>query len=62
VEATTNLGAARNEVSAVQHHDADLLLYRKVLRPVVGPKSLIVLENFGDCDHVVEKEKPVQRN
>ena len=32
METTTDLGARRNKVSALQHHDADLLLYREVLR------------------------------
>jgi len=31
VETTADLGAGRNKVSALQHHDADLLLYREVL-------------------------------
>jgi hypothetical protein len=33
VEAAIDLGAARDEVPTVQHHDYDLLLYREVLRP-----------------------------
>lgn len=41
VEAAADLGAARDEVPAVQHYDPDLLLYREVLRPVVRPTSLI---------------------
>ena len=45
VEAATDLGAARDEVPAVQHHDLDLLLYRKILRPFVRPASLIVVEH-----------------
>jgi hypothetical protein len=40
VEAATDLGAARHEVSAIQHYDFDLLLYRKVFRPLVRPLSL----------------------
>jgi hypothetical protein len=43
VEAATDLGAARDEVPTVQHHDSDLLLYREVLRPLVRPTSLIGL-------------------
>ena len=45
VEAAPDLGAARDEVPAVQHHDPDLLLYRKVFRPFVWPASLIVVEH-----------------
>ena len=45
VEAATDLGAARDEVPAVQHHDLDLLLYREVFRPFVWPASLIVVEH-----------------
>jgi len=43
VETATDLGAARDEVPTVQHHDSDLLLYRKVFRPFVWPASLIVV-------------------
>ena len=35
VETTTDLGAGRKKVPALQHHDADLLLYREVLRTIV---------------------------
>jgi hypothetical protein len=35
VEAATDLGAARDEVPAEQHHDPDLLLCREVFRPSV---------------------------
>jgi hypothetical protein len=35
VEAATDLGAARDEVPAEQHHDADLLLYREVFRSFI---------------------------
>jgi hypothetical protein len=59
VEAATDLGAARHEVPAVQHHDPDLFLYRKVLRPFVWPAPLIVLRTTGTHEHVVEKEKLV---
>ena len=45
VEAAADLGAARDEVPALQHHDPDLLLYRKVFRPSVWPASLIVFEH-----------------
>ena len=45
VEAATDLGAARDEVPTLQHHDPDLLLYRKVFRPLVRPASLIVVEH-----------------
>ena len=62
MEAATDLGGARNEVSALQHYDLDLLLYRKVLRPFVWPASLIGFEHFEDREHVVEKEKPAQRD
>ena len=31
VETTADLGAARHKVPALQHHDADLLLYREIL-------------------------------
>ena len=49
-----------HEVPAVQHHDPDLFLYRKVLRPFVWPaSSLIVVEHQKVHEHVVEKEKPV---
>ena len=34
-----------HEVPAVQHHDPDLFLYRKVFRPFVWPTSLIVVEH-----------------
>jgi hypothetical protein len=46
VEAAADLGAARDEVPAVQHHDPDLLLYRKVFRPLVWPASLIDAERI----------------
>jgi hypothetical protein len=45
VEAATDLGATRDEVPTLQHHDPDLLLYRKVFRPFVWPASLIVVEH-----------------
>ena len=45
VEAATDLGATRDEVPAVQHHDPDLLLYREVFRPFVWPGSLIVVDH-----------------
>jgi hypothetical protein len=32
VETSTDLGAQRDEVSAVQHHDTDLLLRWQILR------------------------------
>ena len=35
VEAVTYLGAARDEVPALQRCDAALFLYRKILRPHV---------------------------
>jgi hypothetical protein len=35
VETTADLGAARNEVPAVQHHYSDLLLHRQVFQPSV---------------------------
>jgi hypothetical protein len=35
VETTADLGAARNEVPALQHHHPDLLLYRQIVRPSV---------------------------
>jgi hypothetical protein len=35
VETTTDLGAGRNQVSAVQHHDTDFLLYGEVFRTTV---------------------------
>lgn len=57
MEAAADLGAARDEVPAVQHHDSDLLLYRKVFRPFVWPASLIDTKKVRE--HVVEKEKPV---
>jgi hypothetical protein len=44
VEAAADLGAARDEVPAVQHYDPDLLLYREFLWPVVRPTSLIGLK------------------
>jgi hypothetical protein len=34
---------ARHEVSAIQHYDVDLLLYRESFWPLVRPSSLIVL-------------------
>ena len=45
MEAATNLGAERDEVPTVQHHHADLFLYRKVLWKFVRPTSLIVVEH-----------------
>jgi hypothetical protein len=45
VEAAADLGTARDEVPAEQHHDPDLLLYRKVFRPFVWLASLIDLEH-----------------
>ncbi len=63
MEAATDLGAARDEVPAVQHYDSDLFLYRKVprpfVRPLIWPASLIVVEHQRVSEHVVEKEKPV---
>jgi hypothetical protein len=59
VEAATDLGAARDEVPTLQHHDPDLLLYRKVFRPFVWPASLRSLNTEKVSKHVVEKEKPV---
>jgi hypothetical protein len=44
VEAATDLGAERDKVPTVQHHDPDLLLYRKVLRPFVRSALLIGLQ------------------
>jgi hypothetical protein len=44
VEAATDLGAKRDEVPTLQHHDPDLLLYRKVLRPFVRSALLIDLQ------------------
>jgi hypothetical protein len=35
VETIADLGAARNEVPALQHHYLDLLLYRQIFRPSV---------------------------
>lgn len=32
---TADLGAGRNEISALQRHDPDLLLYREIFRPPV---------------------------
>jgi len=43
VEAATDLGATGDEVSAIQHHDPDLFLYRKVLRPFISAAPLIVV-------------------
>jgi hypothetical protein len=45
VEAATDLGAARDEVPTLQHHDPDLLLYREVFRPLVQSAELIVVEH-----------------
>jgi hypothetical protein len=56
VETATDLGAARDEVPALQHHDPDLLLYRKVFRPFVWPASL---NTKKVREYVVEKEKSV---
>ena len=56
METATDLGAARDEVPALQHHDPDLLLYRKVFRPFVWPASL---NTKKVREHVVEKEKPI---
>ena len=60
METATDLGAARDEVPAVQHHDPDLLLYREVFRPFVRSALLIGLEHAkGTVEYVVEKEKSV---
>lgn len=40
VETTADLGAGRNEVPAVQHHHADLLLYRQIFRPSVQTSQI----------------------
>jgi hypothetical protein len=48
VEAAADLGAAWDKVPALQHHDADLLLYRKVLRPFVWPAELRVLQTLKE--------------
>ena len=44
VEAATDLEAERDEVPTVQHHDPDLLLHRKVFRPLVRSALLIGLQ------------------
>jgi hypothetical protein len=44
VEAATDLGAERDEVPTVQHHDPDPLLHRKVFRPLVQSALLIGLQ------------------
>jgi hypothetical protein len=44
VEAATDLGAERDEVPTVQHHDPDLLLHRKVFRSFVRSALLIGLQ------------------
>jgi hypothetical protein len=54
-ETATDLGAAKDEVLAVQHHDPNLLLYREIFRPFVWPASLIVVELQKVSEHVVEK-------
>ena len=59
VEAATDLGTERDEVPTVQHHDTDLLLYRKVFRPFVRSAELIGLQTLRKSEYVVEKEKPV---
>jgi hypothetical protein len=41
VETVTYLGATRDEVSTVQRCDAAVLLYRKILRPLVCQETLI---------------------
>ena len=63
MEAATDLGAAGFEVSAIQHYDLDLLLHRKVLRPLVRPATLTLARTTwdGEGEHVVEKEKLGQR-
>ena len=48
VEAAADLGTARDEVPAEQHHDPDLLLYRKVFRPFVRSAELIGLETLKE--------------
>jgi hypothetical protein len=58
VEAATDLGTERDEVPTVQHHDTDLLLYRKVFRPFVRSAELIGLQTLRKSEYVVEKEKP----
>jgi hypothetical protein len=35
VEKTADLGAGRNEISALKRHDLDLLLYREIFRAPV---------------------------
>lgn len=44
MEAATDLGAERDEVPTVQHYDPDLLLHRKVFRPLVQSALLIGLQ------------------
>ena len=44
VEAATDLGAERDEVPTVQHHDPDLLLHRNVFRSFVRSALLIGLQ------------------
>jgi hypothetical protein len=53
VETTADLGAARNEVPALQHHHSDLLLYRKVFRPSVQTPQI---GQEGSDEYVVKKE------
>jgi len=58
VEKGTDLGTAKDEIPAVQHHDTDLLLYRKVFRSLVRPESLDCrFKRRRDSEHVVEKEE-----
>lgn len=45
METGADLGAARHEVSAVQHYDLDLLLYRQVFRPFVRLAKVNVGQN-----------------
>jgi hypothetical protein len=66
VETVPYLGAARDEVPALQRCNAALFLYRQILRPLVQQAPLITSWTFrGHKDvaekDVVEKEKPGQR-
>ena len=48
---TTDLGAGRNEISALQRHDLDLLLYRETFRPSVRTAQI------GNGGKIVERTR-----
>jgi hypothetical protein len=63
VEEWTDLGATGHEISAIQHHDFDLLLHRKVFGPLVRPASLIGGSNaIGMSSMWLKRKKSIEEN